>query len=347
LRELGLTASDAAGIDLDPEAPTPARIGIVSPHATGWSTETDLLVIGGEGDPPKHARAQANVIRLKETDFISRSRAWQGFVERLRKETGRASIGLDAEALREELDRERNRADAAEAKAKQVELDQNNLLFQRDNAKRDRDDTRKKLDDLQQTCGEHEKHIGKLESLIDEFGYHLPDNLTNEDHNAATRARALLWQGRIAAALAGKAADLQPDVLSWSKGAVMYSGDIADGLPEGYGVLIIRKKKDIVSTYRGQFSKGRRHGHGACVEGDGHTWTGEWRNDEAIGFGCLTTPNGSRFEGETIAGVDGAPVKAAGCIWREPLKIILKEPRQVHVPRQQQLPPPDRRAIEK
>jgi hypothetical protein len=335
LREMGLTASDAAGIDLDPDAPLPARIGIVSPNATGWSAETDLLVIGGEGDPPKHARTQANVIRLKESDVIDETRAGRGFAERLRKLTGHANRDLDPDTLREQLQEASRRAEEAERARAQFELERNDAIRAARRAEAELASERARTKAL-------DAETQHLKSLTEDTAFAL--NLVPTAHRAAvTTARHHAWQARLAAASAAKAADKHPDALVWKKPDAIYSGETRNARPHGYGVQLIRENGSVISTYRGEFADGQRHGHGVAEEADGHVWCGQWRAGEAVGFGCLTTPDGRRFEGETIADRDGEPVSKSGFTWDAPGQPG-RNRKPVHAPVATLLPAPDTQA---
>jgi hypothetical protein len=108
--------------------------------------------------------------------------------------------------------------------------------------------------------------------------------------------------------------------IRWSDGA-QYSGDIADGTPDGTGVLVNGKgdrfegmwKAGQLSghgsvawangdRYEGDWVDGKAEGHGVQVWADGQKYDGAWHNDQPNGQGTVTRKDGSTF---TAMFVDG------------------------------------------
>ncbi len=334
LRELGLHAQDGADIDTDPDAPTPIRISVSAPGTPVSLHGADLLVIGGDGEAASDLRANTSIVRLHTSDIRDSSRAWKGFVGRLRALTGRPSLGLNAEALREQLHAATQRADEAERARAQFELERNDAIRA---ARRAEADLAVERAETKRLRGESQQ----LQAAADDTTFALA--LVPETHRAAVHeARRHAWRARLAAADAAKAADAHPDALAWKKPDAVYSGETRNGRPHGLGVQTIRANGQPISTYRGEFAEGQRHGHGVAEEAGGHIWSGQWRDGEAVGFGCLDASGGRRFEGETKAGRDGEPVKSSGFTWEAPTG--QQKRAAVHTPVATLLPAPDTQA---
>jgi hypothetical protein len=74
-----------------------------------------------------------------------------------------------------------------------------------------------------------------------------------------------------------------------------YRGDLVEGVPHGYGLLIPKDHPD--QYYEGDFCKGRVRGHGVRVWDSGHQHEGAWLDGQQHGHGVYTWPDGSRYEG--------------------------------------------------
>ncbi|MEQ8173839.1 MAG: protein kinase [Syntrophomonadaceae bacterium] len=102
-----------------------------------------------------------------------------------------------------------------------------------------------------------------------------------------------------------------------SKYTPQYSGGMADGKKDGYGVLIMPNgdkyegewKNDLQNgkgtftyangdKYEGQWVNGNREGTGTFTWADGRKYVGAWKNDLRSGKGVYTWPSGDRYEGE-------------------------------------------------
>jgi len=75
-----------------------------------------------------------------------------------------------------------------------------------------------------------------------------------------------------------------------------WSGECADGMAEGNGILQFFIGDKPAARYEGDMRNGRADGHGINVEPDGGRYEGQWRNNAADGFGTYTR-DGKRYEG--------------------------------------------------
>jgi hypothetical protein len=73
----------------------------------------------------------------------------------------------------------------------------------------------------------------------------------------------------------------------------VYEGEIADGLPEGWGTM----NWDNGAEYRGQWRKGRPEGSGVHTWPDGARYVGEWQEGARHGVGKMEWANGVYYEG--------------------------------------------------
>lgn len=79
----------------------------------------------------------------------------------------------------------------------------------------------------------------------------------------------------------------------------VYTGNLADGNPHGYGILRYKKGKHAGSVYSGHFSKGYKQGLGKWTHSDGKVEFGEFVN------GLWQKPSGQTFNpGDLIYGID-------------------------------------------
>ena len=96
-----------------------------------------------------------------------------------------------------------------------------------------------------------------------------------------------------------------------------YEGEIRNGKPNGFGILIwfdgrkyVGNFKDeemdgqgmfIFSSgdkYEGEFKEGKKHGHGTYTFHEGSKYEGEYKDGEYHGQGTFTFTDGSKYEGE-------------------------------------------------
>nr|UMO79874.1 Morn repeat domain containing protein [Pandoravirus aubagnensis] len=77
----------------------------------------------------------------------------------------------------------------------------------------------------------------------------------------------------------------------------LYWGDLADGIPHGYGLLTMAPD-GLDERYEGDFCKGEFNGHGVRVWSNGQRYEGDWKDGEKHGHGVYTWPEGQRYEGD-------------------------------------------------
>jgi len=78
-----------------------------------------------------------------------------------------------------------------------------------------------------------------------------------------------------------------------------YTGDMKDGLYDGYGILTY-KNGDV---YKGHWQQGKKHGQGTLTfTKDQKKYVGNWKNNLYHGDGALYFPDKSHFEGKFYAG---------------------------------------------
>ena len=96
-----------------------------------------------------------------------------------------------------------------------------------------------------------------------------------------------------------------------------YEGEIRNGKPDGFGILIRFDGKKYVGewkdgkmdgqgtesspygdNYEGEFKDGVRHGLGTSILPDGRKYVGEWKDGKEHGQGTESSPYGSKNEGE-------------------------------------------------
>ena len=73
-----------------------------------------------------------------------------------------------------------------------------------------------------------------------------------------------------------------------------YEGDIKDGKPNGFGILIITSG----IKYVGEWKDGKENGQGTETWSDGNIYEGEWKDGKRNGQGTLTYSDGRKFIGE-------------------------------------------------
>ncbi len=296
--ELNLRADDANAVDVDPEEQAPIRVALVS-IAGGQNAQikADIVVLGGPGD----FIAAGDAMRLETTDIENSTRRWDNFIGRVREKLGRTSVALTADELEVHLGEARRRAEEAERALATMELERNNALQSAKRSEMLQVAERKRADDVEKSF--------LLQSSIVEAGAFALSSVPQNLREIVSEARDQAWRARLVAARAAEAADAHPDVLMWKSG-ISYSGETLNRQPHGHGVM--RFGDDAI--YRGAFEHGQRAGPGIAIS-EGHTWTGQWKDNEACGLGLLETPDGRRFEGEVASSEAGEPVRGNGMMW--------------------------------
>jgi hypothetical protein len=303
LGDLKVEAADASMVDADPENP-PVTMALVSANGgAAMPPRCDIVVQAGPGDFPPSSQA----LRLTMEDMETGSRRWTRLVEQLRVKLGKASLALEPEDLEQRLDEASRRADQAERARNTFELERNE--FER---------LAKKLESSLVTerarAAALATKLGHMDAVNQMSAFPLASvDAGLRDTVSAAREHAL--QAQLAAQRAIEMAAQHPNALAWGK-ATLYSGETMNGRPHGAGVMsFLDGDGEIMASYRGEFADGRRSGHGVGQSGDGMTWSGQWRGDEASGLGVLEAVDGRRYEGEVEPGADGAPVRCGGWLW--------------------------------
>lgn len=331
LRELQVDYADVDEVDSDPDNAA-ARLLVATPGARASHRDTDVIVLlAGPGE----ARHANGALRLEASDIDNRTRRWTQTTERLGARLDRpglakfaeadsdpdalksaalafpadplardAAISLQPGVLQDKLASEMRRADTAEQT--------------RDAAHRDLDAAVRAQKAAEHTLAGVRNEAAllgakgeALAALVESTVFALA-SAPEKERPAVAAAREHAWRARIAAARASDAAERYPQALHW-KGATTYAGETQNSQPHGHGVMIFRSGGKEVASYRGAFSHGHRDGHGVAIS-DGMTWTGQFANNEACGYGLLETPT-ARFEGEVAPRSDGAPRRVRGCTW--------------------------------
>lgn len=347
LRDLQIDYADIAAVDPDDEAH--AILVLAAPHSRVPHRSNDVPVILAGPGKAEHANGH---LRLEAADIDNRTRRWLTTAEKLGAKLGRpglaafaeadsdasalksaalafpsdplakdAAISLQPAVLHDQLASEKRRADEAEEKRAAALRAQDHAANQL------------KLAEQQRFVAQMEakKLTAELDRLaaINETSAYAITKLSAADRAIVEQARDHTWRARLAATLALEAAERHPETLRWKNGAT-YSGETRNGYPHGYGVMTFRADGKDTATYRGQFDMGARIGHGAA-HADGCTWSGQFANNEASGFGLLESAS-ERFEGEVAPREDGAPRKVRGYSWRT-------DAQRVHEPMTALLPP--------
>jgi hypothetical protein len=316
---LKVNASDGDTVDPDPDNPGVAMA--LASASGGWAApKADIAIQAGPGN----FSAATGALRLEASDIDGETQRWSRLVERLRERLGMASLALPPEDLADQLNDATRRAEAAERDIATARLSESNAIRERD---RLRLDLRKAQDEASAQAQE----IAQLRLMNESGAFALglvPENLRAHVAEARETAR---W-AEFAAARAAEAAGRLPDAIAWG-GSASYSGEHRNGRPDGPGVMTFGE-----ASFRGEFANGKRSGLGIGVSEDGLVWSGQWRDDEACGYGILEAPDGRRFEGEVKPDSGGAP-KATdhGWMWQAPRAA---RPNTVHHPAPLTLPPP-------
>ena len=82
-----------------------------------------------------------------------------------------------------------------------------------------------------------------------------------------------------------------------------YTGDMIDGLPDGYGVFVSRSEGEVGWTYSGDWKRGQKEGQGAVEWEDGEVHEGEYIANMPNGRGMRMLPDGQIYEGDWINGL--------------------------------------------
>ncbi|CDI81096.1 hypothetical protein, conserved [Eimeria praecox] len=99
--------------------------------------------------------------------------------------------------------------------------------------------------------------------------------------------------------------------IQWPSGAT-YRGQVTRGLRHGIGTFT---SADGKFTYEGEWYEGVRSGWGVLTSADGSKYSGEWVEGRRHGFGEQVYADGSRYEGQWVDGLqDGQGLM----IWKEP-----------------------------
>jgi hypothetical protein len=302
--DLNVSAADASVVDIDPDAPPPVRLVLLSARGNATSAKPDLVVQAGPGDFP----AAIGALRLEIADIENQTRRWSAFADRLADRLGRPSLAAAPEDLEVRLDEASRRAEEAERARADFELQLNNAERATRHAERELAKTRAQVERLQED-------IERLTALSETAAFALAD-APEAERNAVANARDHLWRARIAAARADEVAAMYPDALAFPKAHASYSGETRNRLPHGFGVMTFREGAAVTAVYRGAFRDGKRSGHGIATSDGGLVWYGEWEDNEAAGFGVLETPDGRRFEGQVAPErTSGAPMQISGWTW--------------------------------
>lgn len=326
LRDLKVDMADASAVDHDPDNPGVIAAFVSARGGMALPSRTDIVVLAGPGD----FASEGNAIRLETHDIADGSKRWTRFVEQLRIKLGRASLALTSDDLAEQLDSERRRADEAENA-------RNRLERERDEADRKLKRTESELVKARSDARQLDQELERLRE-IHRLSAFAMTSVPAHEQETVTHARDHAWRAQLAAQRALEMAAQYPDAIVWGKTA-SYSGWNENTSPSRFGVTtFLGKTAETIASYRGEFQDGRREGHGVGVSTDGLVWSGQWKNDEAHGFGILETPDGRRFDGEVAPGDDGAPRRVRGWLWEPdgaPIRTL-----QPHHPLSPALPPP-------
>lgn len=305
---LGMLRVDTADGDVvDPDPDNPGVVMALASATDGWArpARADMIVQAGPGDFP----ASASALRLETDDIEADGPRWRRFVEKLRGALGMESLALPPEDLAVKLDETARRAEEAERTRDTAQVNESNAI-------RDRRQMELALADARKRIAELETAHAQLQTITEAGAYGL--GLVPADvRDTVIAAREHAWRAQAAAARASEAAGAHPDVIAWGSSA-SYSGDVRNGKPDGFGVMLFRRGADVEGWYRGAFANGVRTGHGMGMAEGGLVWSGEWKADEACGLGVLEAHDGRRYEGAVEPDAEGAPKPGIGWTWRAP-----------------------------
>jgi len=307
-RALGLLRVDTAdGDTVDPDPDNPGVVMALASAADGWArpARADMIVQAGPGEFP----ASTNALRLETNDIETDGPRWRRFVDTLRGKLGMQSLALPAEDLAVKLDETARLLTKAE---RQRDTAQNNEA----NAIREHKQMELALTQAQTDIADLKASQAQLKAIAEAGAYGLA--LVSEDmRDTVIAAREHAWRAQAAAARASESAGAHPDVIAWGDSA-SYSGDVRNGRPDGFGVMMFRRGNTVRGWYRGAFANGVRSGHGMGMSEEGFIWSGEWKNGEACGLGLLEAKDGQRFEGAVTPGAATALKAERGWTWGAP-----------------------------
>ena len=122
--------------------------------------------------------------------------------------------------------------------------------------------------------------------------------------------------------IASNARDVSKCIASIEFKGGLYEGEVFDGIPHGYGALIVPSDEvgggyqyvggwqdglehgrgtftfDDGEEYAGEWKDGVLQGQGTCTWADGREYVGEWKDGVLHGQGTYTWPDGSKYVGE-------------------------------------------------
>ena len=98
-------------------------------------------------------------------------------------------------------------------------------------------------------------------------------------------------------------------VEQWDMDDGLYTGNLADGIRQGYG----RMDYNDGAFYEGEWNYGASHGYGTYVWANGDSYTGEFSNGLCHGYGTFAWANGDSYTGEFSNGTKNG----YGILWSE------------------------------
>lgn len=141
------------------------------------------------------------------------------------------------------------------------------------------------------------------------FGLPLHENFAAQNKDWRWLYRAHACDGQMSGAVVGRLTGTFGD----TDEAYVYWGDIADGLPDGYGLACAapthvhvqdqeqHRPADVATAgrdaYEGLWRRGNMHGHGVRAYRDGRQYTGEYVDGVCCGQGVCVWPDGDKYEG--------------------------------------------------
>lgn len=151
------------------------------------------------------------------------------------------------------------------------------------------------------------------------FGTPLHSDFAHRDKDWQWLCRARACDGRVDGASVGEIST------TMGEGGALYWGDLVDGVPHGYGLLLAVSATSAAAAatdyyegdfyhgkfdgygrrvwpsgdwYRGEFMGHKRHGRGTyCAPSKGTQYEGDFANSKRHGHGIYTWADGTRYEG--------------------------------------------------
>ncbi len=121
----------------------------------------------------------------------------------------------------------------------------------------------------------------------------VPSDLTHESRTAVQSTdNDTEWVPYSSKSAYPTALELPDEGIGRGKGS--YSGDVADGKPNGFGTCTWANG----DKYEGEWRNGMREGDGTMNYHDGSRYIGEWQNNKAHGQGTKNYSDGSQYVGE-------------------------------------------------